>query len=248
VTLRRRQRTATLALAAVLSLSAGASSAQSDYDAARADLIRTLESYRPEMERAAGEGAIDPRVLAVMSDVPRHLFVPEDLRRRAYDDRPLPIGQGQTISQPLIVALMTSLLRPQRHHRVLEIGTGSGYQAAVLAPLVARVYTIEIVEPLARQAEERLKRLGFANVEVRAGDGYQGWPEAAPFDGIIVTAAPDRIPGRLVEQLKPGGRMVVPIGETRAVQRLTVIEKDSSGATRVREVLPVRFVPMTGGK
>lgn len=234
--------------ALILWLCAVPPAAAQDFGAARAEMVRTLESYRAEMERAAGPGALRPEVLAAMGAVPRHEFVPAAERARAYANRPLPIGHGQTISQPLIVALMTSLLEAKPEHTVLEVGTGSGYQAAVLSPLVSRVLTIEIVAALADESRERLARLGYGNVEVRAGDGYRGWPEAAPFDRILVTAAPDRIPQALVEQLKPGGRMVVPVGARAAVQQLTVIEKDGGGATRVREVLPVRFVPMTGGK
>jgi len=156
---------------------------------------------------------------------------------------PLPIGHGQTISQPYIVALMTDLLAPRKEDRVLEIGTGSGYQAAVLSHLVKSVYTIEIVAPLAAEARERLARLGYGNVEVRTGDGYKGWPEQAPFDAIMVTAGADEVPAPLVEQLKPGGRLVIPLGS--GVQRLTLVEKGADGRTRSREIIPVRFVPFT---
>lgn len=192
------------------------------------------------------EGRImDERVLAAMKTVPRHEFVPESLRSRAYGNHPLPIGHGQTISQPYIVAFMTEQLQPQPTDRVLEIGTGSGYQAAVLAKLVAQVYTIEIVEPLARRAEADLQRLGFKNVKVRAGDGYQGWPEAAPFDAVIVTCAPEHIPQPLVDQLKEGGRMIIPVGPSHD-QSLYMLEKKEGKISR-KAVLPVRFVPMTGG-
>ncbi|MFQ6676511.1 MAG: protein-L-isoaspartate(D-aspartate) O-methyltransferase, partial [Fidelibacterota bacterium] len=159
-----------------------------------------------------GRGITSPRVIKAMKDVPRHLFVDESLWSVAYSDGPLPIGHGQTISQPFIVAYMTDLLQPDSHHVVLEIGTGSGYQAAVLSKLVHHVYTIEIIPELGLEAESRLKRLGYDNITVRIGDGYQGWPEAAPFDRIIVTAAPEEIPKKLVDQLRPGGRMVVPVG------------------------------------
>lgn len=186
----------------------------------------------------------DSRVLAAIQSVPRHEFVPAELRAHAYEDRPLPIGYDQTISQPYIVAFMTEQLAPQPTQRVLEIGTGSGYQAAVLAKLVAEVYTIEIVEPLAKRATADLSRLGFENVHVRAGDGYQGWPEAAPFDAIIVTCAPEHVPEPLVRQLKDGGRMIIPVGESGR-QQLYVLEK-RSGKVERRAVLPVRFVPMTG--
>jgi len=181
-----------------------------------------------------------------MGEVPRHELVPADVRSMAYGDTPLPIGHGQTISQPYIVALMTSLVRPAKEHVVLEIGTGSGYQAAVLSRLAARVYSIEIVEPLAREAAARLKALGYANVTVRAGDGYKGWPEQAPFDAIVVTAAAPHIPQPLVEQLKPGGRMVIPVGSAPSSQDLMVVEKDHDGRARTRRALPVRFVPLTG--
>jgi protein-L-isoaspartate(D-aspartate) O-methyltransferase len=193
---------------------------------------------------ASDRGITNRRVLDAMGKVPRHEFVPADLRHLAYSDRPLPIGHGQTISQPFIVAFMTEKLDPKPTDRVLEIGTGSGYQAAVLAGLVAKVYTIEIVEPLARRAEADLKRLGYANVFVRAGDGYKGWPEAAPFDAVIVTCAPDHVPQPLVDQLKEGGRMIIPVG-TAGDQSLYLLEK-KSGKIEQRAVLPVRFVPMTG--
>ena len=187
---------------------------------------------------------ISDRVLAVMSRVPRHEFVPEDLRNHAHDAIPLPIGYDQTISQPFVVAFMTDKLELKPTDRVLETGTGSGYQAAILAELVAEVYTIEIIEPLARRAETDLKRLSYSNVHVRTGDGYQGWPEAAPFDAIIVTCAPERIPQPLIDQLKDGGRMIVPVGEG-GVQNLVLLRKQS-GKLEQHAVLPVRFVPMTG--
>jgi protein-L-isoaspartate(D-aspartate) O-methyltransferase len=176
--------------------------------------------------------------------VPRHLFVPDAQRDAAYLDTPLPIGHGQTISQPYIVALMTELARPRATDRALEIGTGSGYQAAVLSPLVKELSTIEVVEPLATEAKERLAALGYGNVTVRAGDGYAGWPERAPFDVILVTAAPERVPPALLEQLAPGGRMVIPVGRQDDEQWLRVVEKDAGGRIRTREEIPVRFVPM----
>ena len=188
-------------------------------------------------------GVRDARTLAAMRKVPRHLFVPLALVGQAYDDHPLPIGHEQTISQPYIVAFMTEALGLHGGENVLEVGTGSGYQAAVLAEIAARVYTIEIVAPLAEEARERLKRLGYRNVEVRAGDGYLGWPEKAPFDAIMVTAAAPRIPEPLKQQLKEGGRLVIPVGE--AYQELIVVTR--KGATYAEDrVLPVRFVPMTG--
>jgi len=191
-----------------------------------------------------GRGITNERVLDVMGKVPRHEFVPADVRGYAYADGPLPIGHGQTISQPYIVAFMTEKLEPRPGDRVLEIGTGSGYQAAVLAELVAEVCTIEIVEPLGRRAEADLKRLGYTNVNVKIGDGYQGWAAKAPFDAIIVTCAPERVPEPLVDQLKDGGRMIVPVGET-GVQDLVLLHK-RGGKLERKAVLPVRFVPMTG--
>lgn len=189
----------------------------------------------------------DPRVITSMRETPRHLFVPEDLRDRAYFDHPLPIGYGQTISQPSLVALMTEKLSLQPTDRVLEIGTGSGYQSAVLSSLVADVYTIEIVEPLAKQAAETLAGLGYENVHTRAGNGYLGWPEAAPFDAIIVTCAPDDIPPTLISQLREGGRMVIPVGGESEIQELYLLEKQAGKIER-RSILPVRFVPMTGSR
>ncbi len=213
---------------------------------AAAERAEELEAEREQMVAAqiAAREVRDARVLAAMRAVPRHEFVPADLRARAYEDTPLPIGHAQTISQPYIVAFMTEQLAPKPVHRVLEIGTGSGYQAAVLSKLVAEVFTIEIVEPLAKRAAADLARLGFKNVHVRAGDGYQGWPDAAPFDAIIVTCAPDHVPEPLVRQLREGGRMVIPVGDFGA-QQLYVLEK-RAGKIERSAVLPVRFVPMTG--
>jgi protein-L-isoaspartate(D-aspartate) O-methyltransferase len=188
----------------------------------------------------------DPATLAAMRAVPRHAFVPEKQVRRAYADSPLAIGYGQTISQPFIVALMTELLQVKPGERILEIGTGSGYQAAVLSELTPFVYTIEIIEPLHREVVERFARLGYKTIEARLGDGYDGWAEHAPFDGIIVTCAAGHVPPPLWEQLKPGGRMVIPIGGVYDTQRLVVLTKDQDGRRRSRNVLPVRFVPMTG--
>jgi len=192
----------------------------------------------------------DARVLDVMRRTPRHLFVPPAQIPNAYEDRPLPIGHGQTISQPYMVAKMTELLETKKEHRVLEIGTGSGYQAAVLSPLVAEVFTIEIVAPLGREAGERLKALGYKNVEVRIGDGYLGWPEKAPFDRIIVTAGAEEIPMPLVEQLKPGGRMVIPVGPHWQTQVLQVVTKGARGPRdfRVEDVMGVVFVPLVREK
>jgi protein-L-isoaspartate(D-aspartate) O-methyltransferase len=192
----------------------------------------------------AARGVKDPRVLDAMRAVPRHEFVPATLREDAYGDSPLPIGHGQTISQPYIVALMTELARPSPSDRVLEVGTGSGYQAAVLSQLVARVFSIELVDPLAQSAASTLRRLGYANVTVRSGDGYLGWPDEAPFDIIVVTAAPEEVPAALLAQLKPGGRLIVPVGRVWDVQDLQLIEKDASGRVTTRSIIPVRFVPL----
>lgn len=192
-------------------------------------------------------GVTNPRVLEAMGRVPRHEFIPAAQRKWAYEDGPLPIGQGQTISQPFIVAFMTAALDPKPTDRVLEIGTGSGYQVAVLSCLVAEVWSIEILESIGRRAEADLARLGYRNVKVRIGDGFLGWPEAAPFDSIIVTCAPDQVPQALVDQLKMGGRMVIPVGPHFGNQELVVLRKTPKGLEK-HEVLPVRFVPMVRGK
>jgi protein-L-isoaspartate(D-aspartate) O-methyltransferase len=192
----------------------------------------------------ASRGITNANVLSAMSKVPRHEFVPQRLRAQAYDDHPLPIGYGQTISQPFIVAFMTQELDPKPCHRVLEIGTGSGYQTAVLAELVTEVYTIEIVEELATRAAADLTRLGYTNVHVRAGDGYKGWSEAAPFDSVIVTCAPEHVPQPLIDQLKDGGRVIIPLGQLWG-QELVLLRKQG-GKLEQHAVLPVQFVPMTG--
>ena len=194
-------------------------------------------------EQIEARGVKDPKVLAALRKVPRHLFVPEAERSSAYADHPLPIGEGQTISQPYIVAFMTEQLRLKGGEKVLEIGTGSGYQAAGLAEIGGEVYTIEIVEPLATRAAALLEQLGYQNIHVKSGDGYQGWPEHAPFDAIMVTAAPDHVPQPLVDQLKVGGRMILPVGDW--FQDLRVVVKTEQGVLQ-QDVLPVRFVPMTG--
>lgn len=191
-------------------------------------------------------GVTHPAVLAAMRKVPRHLFVPPDQQSRAYADHPLPIGHEQTISQPSLVAFMTELLQVDRESRVLEIGTGSGYQAAILGELVREVCTIEIVRPLGEAAARLLQRQGYAHVHVRVGDGYQGWPERAPFDAIIVTCAPEKVPPALVAQLKPGGRLCIPVGPTGGTQELLLMVKRRDGTLEQKTVLPVRFVPMTG--
>jgi protein-L-isoaspartate(D-aspartate) O-methyltransferase len=189
---------------------------------------------------------LDDQVMNAMGNVKRHLFVPVYEQPYAYENRPLPIGHGQTISQPYMVAIMTDLLKPEKQHRVLEIGTGSGYQAAVLAELTANVFTMEIIEPLGKQARKRLTKLGYQNIETRIGDGYFGWEEHAPFDAIVVTAAANNIPPPLIKQLKPGGRMVIPVGSAFMVQQLVLVEKDSKGKLTLKQILPVRFVPLTG--
>jgi len=195
-------------------------------------------------EQIATRGITDERVLAAMGKVPREEFVPENARANAYTDEPLPIGYDQTISQPYIVAFMTQQLRPQQKDHVLEIGTGSGYQAAILAELVGEVYSIEIIDPLAKKAEATLQRLGYKNVHVKTGDGYKGWPEHAPFDAIIVTCAPDHVPQPLIDQLKQNGRMIIPVGGL-GDQSLYLLEK-KNGKLERQAVLPVRFVPMAG--
>ena len=222
------------------------SDAQDQRAAARARMVAEIAAMARETGAETGRPIFSDAVMAAMGKVPRHRFVPASQDNLAYENRPLPIGEGQTISQPYIVALMTDLLDPKSADTVLEVGTGSGYQAAVLAELVAKVYTIEIVEPLARRARQVLGELGYRNVEVRVGDGYGGWPAAAPFDAIIVTAAPAAVPQPLIDQLKPGGRMVIPVGGPSDVQQLLLVEKQSDGRTTTRRTLPVRFVPLTG--
>jgi protein-L-isoaspartate(D-aspartate) O-methyltransferase len=212
--------------------------------ATAADNDRASERTRMVEQHMAARDISDSRVLAAMRKVPRHRFVPEREQRYAYSDTPLPIGEDQTISQPYIVALMTQLVRPTANARALEVGTGSGYQAAVLAELVEHVYTIELEPTLATNAQRVLKELGYSNVTARTGDGYAGWPEHAPFDIIVVTAAPDHVPQSLLDQLKPGGRMIVPVGSIRTTQQLQLIEKDASGKPHTKNVSAVRFVPL----
>lgn len=189
-------------------------------------------------------GVSDERVIKAMNDVPRHLFVKESLRDLAYADGPLPIGYNQTISQPYIVAYMTEILQPDTHHIVLEVGTGSGYQAAILSKLVNHVYSIEIIPELGKEAANRLDKLGYDNVTVKIGDGYNGWEEHSPFDRIIVTAAPEQIPKKLVDQLKSGGLMILPVGKTSFGQDMRIVKKDRTGQVTTQETIPVRFVPM----
>ncbi|MDH3388920.1 MAG: protein-L-isoaspartate(D-aspartate) O-methyltransferase [Gammaproteobacteria bacterium] len=223
------------------------SAAASDgFQAEREQMIRLIEADVRDTSAYLKRSALDDRVLAAMREVPRHAFVPANLVNVAYQNRPQPIGHGQTISQPYIVAIMTDLLQLEPGKRVLEIGTGSGYQAAVLAALGARVWSIEIIEPLGREARSRLARLGYDEVELRIGDGYYGWPEQAPFDAIIVTAAASHIPPPLVKQLALGGKMIVPVGSRFSTQELILITRISPDEVVSRQVLPVRFVPLTG--
>lgn len=225
-------------LVLLLMVAVAAVTPQERYKEERLELIRQVER----------EGVRDPRVLRAMEDTPRHLFVPEDLRGSAYEDHPLPIGHGQTISQPYIVAFMTELLAIEPGMTVLEIGTGSGYQAAILAALSKEVFTIEIVPELAKRASGTFDQLGLKNIRTRVGDGYEGWPEHAPFDRILLTAAPPEIPQALIDQLRPGGRLVAPVGRWSWSQELIVIDKDRDGKVRQRQSLPVRFVPMVRGR
>ena len=238
--------TATL-LTALIGLVAGLAACAAQDGVKRADQTssaddRARERTRMVAEQIRARGITDARVLAALERVPRHRFVPPEAARAAYEDYPLPIGSGQTISQPYIVAYMSEMLQVQPDHKVLEIGTGSAYQAAVLAELSAHVYTIEIVEPLGRRAESLLRELGYDRVRVRIGDGYAGWPEEAPFDRIMVTAAPDHVPQPLLDQLAEGGRMIIPVG--REYQELIVITRTAGGIVQQRTI-PVRFVPLT---
>jgi len=212
----------------------------------RRDMVQEIVQDARDTSYYINKKELDPRVMAVMGKVERHKFVPKSEESWAYANRPLPIGHGQTISQPYIVALMTDLLNLEPDERVLEVGTGSGYQAAVLAELVANVFTIEIIEPLGKAAARHLAKLNYDNVKAKIGDGYHGWAAEAPFDAIIVTAAASHIPPPLLQQLKPGGIMVIPVGSRFMVQQLVLVEKDKAGEFRTRQILPVRFVPLTG--
>jgi protein-L-isoaspartate(D-aspartate) O-methyltransferase len=240
-------RSAAMTACFALALSAlGCGSKREEAPKASAGGADTEAGLRARMveTQIAARGVRDPRVLAAMRKVPRHLFVDPAAAAQAYEDHPVPIGNNQTISQPYIVALMTELLELPPKGRALEIGTGSGYQSAILGEIAAEVYSIEILPELAQMAGRKLKELGYANVEVREGDGYRGWPEHAPFDGIIVTAAPEKIPEPLVEQLAVGGRMVIPVGGF--FQELKVFTKEKDGRISEKDIIPVRFVPMTG--
>jgi protein-L-isoaspartate(D-aspartate) O-methyltransferase len=216
------------------------------YAQERAAMVEIIAARNSATSEALDREEIDPRVLEAMATVPRHVLVPLELRSLAYENRPLPIGHGQTISQPYIVAIMTDLLALKPGDRVLEIGTGSGYQAAILAELDVRVFSIEIIEPLGKLARKNLADLGYGDVEVRIGDGYYGWEEHAPFDAIIVTAAASHIPPPLIKQLRPGARMIIPVGSRFMVQQLVLVEKDAAGEVTTRQLLPVSFVPLTG--
>ncbi|MDK9703096.1 MAG: protein-L-isoaspartate(D-aspartate) O-methyltransferase [Sulfuritalea sp.] len=220
--------------------------ADDDMSRERQAMVAEIVAMARDFGAGTGRDTVDPRILGVLGRVPRHEFVPLSFRLSAYENRPQPIGHGQTISQPYIVAAMTDLLRVDAGDTVLEIGTGSGYQAAVLAGLGARVFSIEIVEPLAKEAAERLRRLGYATVATKIGDGYDGWPERGPFDAIVVTAAASHVPPPLVRQLKPGGRMVIPVGAAFQTQQLLLVEKRDDGGVTTRQVMPVIFVPLTG--
>jgi len=217
-----------------------------DYQALRAQLVVEISQDVIDTSAYIGKSALDERVMRVLGTVGRHRFVPPHLQSSAYKNRPLPIGYGQTISQPYIVALMTDLLELEAGDVVLEIGTGSGYQAAVLSRLVSQVYSIEIIPELAQSSSTLLQRLGFGNIEVKNADGYYGWQEHAPFDAIMVTAASSHIPPPLVSQLKPGGIMLIPVGSPFQVQQLTLAKKGKNGELTTRQMLPVRFVPFTG--
>ena len=230
----------------LLALAGPAAPADDAFATQRRGLIDEIAALARATSDETGRPALDPRVMAVLGTVPRHRFVPAGEVRAAYANRPLPIGHGQTISQPYIVALMTDLMNVKPQHVVLEIGTGSGYQAAILAELVQTVCTIEIVEPLAREADERLRALRYTNVRARVGDGYYGWEDCGPFDAIIVTAAASHVPPPLVRQLKPGGRMVIPVGAPFLAQHLMLVEKRADGTILTRQILPVAFVPLTG--
>jgi protein-L-isoaspartate(D-aspartate) O-methyltransferase len=235
-------------LLAFATVVADSASSQDAFAVPRAEMVRDIAAMARATASETSRASFSERVMAALGRVPRHRLVPPPQVPFAYENRPLPIGHGQTISQPYIVALMTDLLDAKPDHVVLEVGTGSGYQAAILAELVAKVYTIEIVEPVGTRAAADLAALGYKNVITRIGDGYNGWPEAAPFDGILVTAAAPHVPQPLVDQLKPGGRLVIPVGGDWGGQDLLVIEKTPQGTTTTRRTIPVRFVPLTRQK
>jgi protein-L-isoaspartate(D-aspartate) O-methyltransferase len=219
-----------------------------DFAAQRARMVAEVDAMYAETRSETGLARMSPAVRAAIGKVERHRLVPPGETSRAYRNHPLPIGSGQTISQPYIVALSTDLLNPKPQDVILEVGTGSGYQAAVLAEIVSRVYSIEIIASLGNEARKRLEGLGYGNIEVRIGDGYAGWPERAPFDGIVVTAAAPRVPQALVDQLKTGGRMVIPVGGEGEIQYLKLLTKRADGGVDEKRVIPVRFVPLVPGK
>ena len=234
-------------VAALAALSPGSALPQDEAAYARERMVAEIDTMARDVAPYVGRKALDARVMEAMGRVPRHVFVSAALRKHAYENRPLPIGSGQTISQPFIVALMTDLAQVRPESKVLEVGTGSGYQAAVLAELSKSLYTIEIVAALGNEARERLRKLGYRNVEVRVGDGYAGWPEQAPFDAIVVTAGADQVPAPLVEQLAPRGRLVIPVGPSPIESELIVLEKQEDGSLRRQTTVPVSFVPLTRG-
>ena len=234
-------------LSSLIAFSAQNALASEHYKAQRQQMVEEISDDARRLVRSVGKDAFSDSVVKAMNTVPRHLFVPPTRRHSAYENRPLPIGYGQTISQPYIVALMTDLLQPRAGHKALEIGTGSGYQAAVLSELVKEVYSVEIIDPLGQNSKRVLQDLGYDNVTTRVADGYDGWPELAPFDSIIVTAAISHIPPPLIRQLKNGGTMVIPVGSSFQTQQLTLVKKDQNGAITTRQIIPVIFVPFTGG-
>lgn len=230
----------------LLLLFSGHAIAQQDWQRQRRILVSEVEAMVGSTRAYLQQDALDTRVLDAMRTVPRHEFVPAERRSEAYENRPLAIGYGQTISQPYIVAIMTDLIKPKSGGKILEVGTGSGYQAAMLAELGVDVYSIEIIEPLAKQAAANLQQAGYGNVHTRTGDGYYGWESEAPFDGIVVTAVASHIPPPLIKQLKPGGHMIIPVGSAFMTQYLVLVNKDADGQITTRQILPVSFVPLTG--
>jgi protein-L-isoaspartate(D-aspartate) O-methyltransferase len=233
-------------LAAASIVFVGEAPAEDHYLRQRLEMVDVIQAGVAQTAGLLGRETLSPPVLEALRKVPRHEFVSEESKPYAYENIPLPIGHGQTISQPYIVAIMTDLLGLDRNGKALEIGTGSAYQAAILGEIAADVYSIEIVEPLAKSARERLQRLNYNNVHTRSGDGYYGWEEAAPFDAIVVTATASHIPPPLIKQLKPGGRMIIPVGDRFNVQQLVLVEKDQNRKVTTRQLLPVSFVPLTG--
>ena len=230
----------------LLLFSSAVFAAEDDYSRQREDMTRAIEDDVRATSLYLDKEVLDPRVMEAINTVPRHVLVPTNQRRHAYLNQPIPIGYGQTISQPYIVAIMTDLLNSQPEHKILEVGTGSGYQAAILSRLVQEVYTIEIIEALGKRAKRDLTELNYDNIKLRIGDGYYGWKQNAPFDGIVVTAAASHIPPSLIQQLKPGGRMVIPVGSRFLTQQLLLVIKNQRGNVTTQQILPVRFVPLTG--